>query len=267
MFGFIIPCHVTTLTTYRMIESSIDKIREFHQEPIVLIDDCSTFDLTPLTQRASNLTIETSDSPRSGELNPYLYYHKHCHFETAVIIHDSMQLMKKLEISHVSDVQFIRIFTEHTRSWSHLDEPQTPYNVIHGIKKHDDLNLHLLDVCFKHKSGFYTFAKNVYHRKNEWIGCFGVMSIINHSFLNKLQDNTGILDCAWRIKDKRDRCALESLFPIACLYTLTRASASPWRVRPKWSSPLEHLQNSYDGDQNNIDNNTKYSFQKLTLAR
>jgi hypothetical protein len=69
---------------------------------------------------------------------------------------------------------------------------------------------------------FYNWLTDIYDKKNLWVGCFGPVTIIRHDFLQKLQEKTNFLNIIPYIKNKRDRIAMESIYPLACQYTLGR---------------------------------------------
>ncbi len=97
-------------------------------------------------------------------------------------------------------------------------EEQTEYNIEHGIKTHDDLIKHLVNTYNKKKK-FIEFFNDIYDKRDDWYGCFGVMTIMTLEFLEKLQEETGVLDMIPQVNTRRRRMALESFFSIACQYS------------------------------------------------
>ena len=98
--GFIILRHVKSKFTDRYWKYSYDSIRKFYPEnKIVIIDDNSKQQF--LTNKKLYKTqIIKSEFPGRGELLPYYYYSKKKFFDTAVIIHDSVFINKKLDFNH-----------------------------------------------------------------------------------------------------------------------------------------------------------------------
>lgn len=250
--GFIIPTYVSSEKHYSILKDGIRKIRQYHDWPIVIINDHSPLDIGSIAHEFPNISIELSYKKGAGELNPYWHYYHHKYFDTAIIMHDSMHLNKKLEkIDKVNSIQFLRYFVHHKSLWSKILEPQTEYNRNFGIKNHDDLIIHLINITLKDlNQPFHNFCNLMYFQKNKWVGCWGIQSIVTWDFLSQLQEKTNILDFINVIKNRRDRMAMESIFALATLY-LTN---------------LNTLVNAYDGSytrQNLVTTN----FNKITMGR
>lgn len=250
--GFIIPTYVSTEKHYDILKDGTRKIRQYHDWPIVIINDHSPINISAIAHEFPNISIELSHKKGAGEMNPYWHYYHHKYFDTAIIMHDSMHLNKNLEkIDKVNSIQFLRYFVHHKSLWSKILEPQTEYNKEFSIKNHDDLILHLIDVTLKNTNqSFYNFCNSIYSQKNKWVGCWGIQSIVTWDFLSKLQEKTNILDFINVIKNRRDRMAMESIFALACLYV----------------SNLETITKAYDGSyasQKLITNN----FKKIAIGR
>lgn len=217
-FGFIIPTYVTTEAHKSVLRDGLKKIRLYHQNPIILIDDHSPLDISDIKNEFPDIFIEQSMFQGAGEMNPYIHFYTNKCFDVAVILHDSMHLNKALEgIDLVKDIKFIRYFTNHIVQWSWIQEPRTEYNIQHGIVVHDDLIVHLLKKVLSDKNQlFLNFCLDRYYKKRSWIGCFGIQTIIAHDFLKELQDKTNVLDFLVITNDRRNRCAMESIFALAC---------------------------------------------------
>lgn len=232
-FGFIIPTYIATETHKDLLRECIRKIRLYHANKIILINDHSPLDISDIQQEFSDVSIELSMVKGAAEMNPYLYFYSHKCFDTAVILHDSMHLNKPLSgVENIKDIQFIRNFTNHILQWERIKEPRTQYNQINAIITHEDLIIHLLKKVLTDKNvSFLTFCLEKYYQKRSWTGCFGIQTIISHDFLKELQEKTNILDFTSVINNRRERMAMESIFSLAC--HLLRTS--------------EYLRKSYDG--------------------
>lgn len=219
-FGFIIPTYVTTETHKIVLRECLRKIRLYHANPIVLINDHSPLDISEIQKEFANVSIESSMIKGAGEMNPYLHFYAHKYFDTAIILHDSMHLNKPLErVDSIQDIKFIRYFTNHIFHWNLIQEPKTYYNEQHGIIVHDDLIIHLLKRILSEKNKlFLNFCLERYAQKKQWVGCFGIQTIITHNFLKELHNKTNILDFATITNNRRSRCAMESIFALACHY-------------------------------------------------
>lgn len=256
--GFIIPSYIASEKHLDILREGIRKIRLYHDYPIVIINDHSPIDISALSRDFNNVTIELSLMKARGEMNPYLHYYVNKYFDTAIIIHDSMHLKKKLEnIDKITDFKFIRYFTNHRLHWAFIPEPQTDYNKRFAIKNHDDLVFRLIEKIKDKNKSFYDFCKGIYYKKDEWIGCFGIQSIMSWNFLNELQAKTNVLDLMEFMKDRRDRMAMESIFALACLYVK--------------DSNLEYLMDAYDGIYYDgimvAGRLTTQNFEKISLCR
>ena len=97
-FGFIITRHVNSHKTNKYWIRSVTLINTIYPDtPIIIIDDNSNVDfLTDATLNLKNLTIVQSEYPGRGELLPFIYLLKHRWFDSAVIMHDSVFVHKKI---------------------------------------------------------------------------------------------------------------------------------------------------------------------------
>lgn len=255
-FGFIIPTYIATEAHLAVLKEGLRRIRLYHNYPIVIINDHSPIDLSNLEKEFKDVTVELSLNKGAGEMNPYLHYYLHKYFDTAIILHDSMHLNKPLEnIGLVLDIKFVRHFTNHVIHWSTLTEPKTDYNQKYGIKTHDDLIIHLLKKVLSEKNlPFLDFCLERYPKKRTWVGCYGIQTIITHDFLKELQEKTNILDFTVIATNRRSRCAMESIFALACHYL----------------RDTDYLANSYDGlyfDGINPGKLITENFSKISLNR
>ena len=186
--GFIMLRHVNNEQTNNYWSHCYDCIRKFYPESkILIIDDNSNYNF--ITEKELYKTkIIQSEYPKRGEILPYYYYLKNKEFDTALILHDSAFINKKLEVD-VKDYKILWCF-EHR--WDQIKDETTM------IEKFDDLEL-----------------KEFYEDKKRWKGCFGGMSIITHDYLTKINnkyDISKLLDC---ITTRYNRCSFERV--IGCL--------------------------------------------------
>jgi hypothetical protein len=142
-----------------------------------------------------------------AELLPYMYFLRLRPFSRAVILHDSVFLQKRLDVEEgdLDAGKGIRFL------WSiphRFDE--SIYNQIHrlidGLKR---LEKHERDEVRR----YYT------HGKEEWLGCFGVMSIVDHSWLEALEARYHLIeDLLPLIHSRNDRSALERVFAVVAYH-------------------------------------------------
>ncbi len=160
-FGFIILRHVNNIKTNDYWQICYDSIRKFYPEnKILIIDDNSNYDFIS-KKTLHNTIIINSEFHGKGEILPYIYYLQNKLFDSALIIHDSVFIQKKIDFS-VTDYKILWDFG-HGR-----DQINDETKMIQAL---DNQNL-----------------KDFYENKSLWKGCFGGMTIITYNFL-KLLDN------------------------------------------------------------------------------
>lgn len=249
--GFIIPSYVATWDHLNVLKQALSRIRQYHDYPIVIINDHSPVDLNPLMNQFSNVRIELSLRKARGEMNPYLHYYQNRYFDIAIVIQDSMLIKKKLEnVEQVSDIKFLRYFICNRSACNITPEPATAYNIQNNIYHHGDLIMHLVTKIENKNKSFYDFCADLYYQKMEWIGCYGMQSIITWDFLNEMQLKTNVLDILDFMKDRRDRMAMEAIFAFACLYAKDTDNS--------------YLMNAYDGV---LVTDSNAAFDKISFAR
>lgn len=228
-FGFILSSYINSHVSYRSLIDSISLIRRIHpKRKIVIIDDHSQWNFNNFPSD-ENIIRVPSKHKGGGEMNPYYYFYHNKPFDRAVIIHDSFHLLAPIENIDEIDVKFIWHFNVHRTRWHNTMEPESEYNKKNNIKNHDDK---IIDFVAKSEmtEDFKSWFNTIYMDKDRWTGCFGIMSIISHDFLTLLQEKTNILSTLEKIRDRRDRMVMESVFALACKF-----------VRE------DNYENSYDG--------------------
>ncbi len=219
-FGFIIPSYCDSDIHLSQLRRCLKSIRNHHSEKIIIIDDYSTKDINLVVVDFDNIEIMKSPVKGAGDMVTYHLMKEHHLFDKAIIIQDSMTLEKKLDrLDEIDTISYLWYFTNHRHHWDHIEEPQDDYNIKHGIKVHDDLLVHCIDTLIE-KEEFKKFAQDIYFQKNKWCGCFGCLSIVNYDFLETLNNKTGIIDIMLKMNNNRLRRAAESMFGLACLFTL-----------------------------------------------
>lgn len=219
-FCFIIPSYCNSELHINQLKRCISSIRRYHDNKIFIIDDYSDLDLKLILKKIDNLEVLKSPVKSAGDMVTYSIFLRKKEFQKAVIFQDSMNLESKLvDIDNIHTIKPIWYFTNHRLHWSHIKEPQTEYNINHGIKVHDDLIIHCIDTMIKDEK-FKIWVKNIYHQKNRWAGNIGCQSIVDYDFLVELNAKTGIVDLLTKMNDNRLRRVAESLFPLACQYVL-----------------------------------------------
>jgi hypothetical protein len=197
MLGFIIIRHVCSKVTDLYWKECYTCIRKWYPEhPILIIDDSSDLNYLKENIITENCTtIHDTENRGVAELLPYYYFHKLRPFDTAVIIHDSVFIQSKVkfELKEGENIRYLWTF-----------DHQYSSDISHHITK-------LLIVT----PGAQNLIEMFKHEENKWIGCFGVMSVIRLSFLDKLQENYNIFPLLLSHVTFRDmRSALERVFAL-----------------------------------------------------
>ena len=179
--GFIILRHVRDEITDRYWRLCFNSIKSFYPESkIIMIDDNS--DQSKIGEFPHEVTVVQSEFPGRGELLPYYYYSRNKWFDRAVILHDSTILTRYIDFS-IKDYKFIWEFQHH---WDQIEDETRM------IKIFEDEEL-----------------LKFYQNKNLWKGCFGGMSIIDHSFLNKVNQKYDFSKLVDLVRVRFNRCSFE----------------------------------------------------------
>jgi hypothetical protein len=186
--GFIILRHVNSTITNTYWIKSYKGIREFYPENHILIIDDNSNSKFLTNEELYNTTIINSEFPKRGELLPYYYYLHNKLFDTAVIIHDSVFIQKKMNFE--------------------VDKYKIIWTFKHGS---DQIADETKMIQLFNDTELYEFYKN----KNKWLGCFGGMSIITHDYLTHINSKYDISKLLDVVLTRYNRCSFERV--IACL--------------------------------------------------
>lgn len=189
---FVILRHVSNPNQNYWI-NCYNSIRKFYKNRIIIIDDNS------IQKHIKNIILQNTEIiqnqfPGSGEISPYYYFYKYHWTNKIIFIHDSTILLSKFDekkINSITDISFLWYFKDH--KW---DNNITISNKINNLKNKDLL------------------LKTLQHQK--WFGCFGVMSIITHDFLTKINQQFNFTNLIKYIKNREDRMDIERIFAICC---------------------------------------------------
>jgi hypothetical protein len=199
MLGFIILRHVNSKSTDLYWKECYKCIRKFYDNPILIIDDSSNPVYLLETFPLKNCTIiYDKDHKGAGELLPYYYFHKLKPFDTAVILHDSVFIKTRINFEENFDntIRFLWSF-EHTWDDAMLE---TISDLITPLPHSDEL-------------------VSLFHKKNEWKGCFGVMSVIHWNFLTTINERHALFETLLpKITSRDHRKALERIVALLAYY-------------------------------------------------
>ena len=180
-FGFIMTRHVCNNATNELWKESYRCIREHYPTTvkILIIDDNSKQEFINHSDFSLiNTEVIQSEFPKRGELLAYYYFLKLKPFDKAVIIHDSIFIRRYINFSLLDD--FCPLFS-FKRNW---DNPNVEIPIVKELKN-DTLNKD--------------------YQSKEWLGCFGVMSIISYNTLNFLQEEYNFPNNLVYILDSREK--------------------------------------------------------------
>jgi hypothetical protein len=202
--GFIFTRHVNSERTNSYWIECYKSIRKIYPHNfIIIIDDNSNYDYIsfPADLEIYNCDIIQSEYPKCGELLSYYYFYKYHFFEKAFIIHDSTFVNKQMDVEGVENIKYIWHFTHH---W---DEPDAEKKLIHKLNYKKEL-LHFYD-------------------EQRWYGCYGLQSVITHSFVKRIFEKYNLMNLVKFIKSRPQRMNLERVFSVVCTYELNKLYEEP----------------------------------------
>jgi len=188
--GFIMLRHVRCAETNQLWNHNYRSIRrEYPDAPIMIIDDHSDQSFVKSEQPLENVEIvESRFPPNTAELLPYIYFLEKRPFHKAVIVHDGAFVQKRLDTETVVDVQILFDFNPN------IFRSQTDVSLVVELDNTDDL---------------LTVYVN-----NDFVGCFGCMSIITLEFTELLFQKYNLHALVGRLTDRKTRSSLERVFGI-----------------------------------------------------
>ena len=191
-FIFILTRHVTSEWTNNYWIEAYTCIRNIYPNKIVIIDDNSNQDFIKYDIELINVEVIQSEYPGAGELLPYFYFYKNKYAPRAVIIHDSVFIMKHIDFGGIrGDIKFL---------WT--------YNHWHDDTKNEKLLIGKLN-------NSPALLKR-YDMSHTWTLCYGVMSVINYDFLAQLQDKYNLLTLVNYANTRKQRMCIERIFGLLC---------------------------------------------------
>lgn len=197
-FGFIITRHVNSEQTNKYWNQCVKLIRTIYPlQKIIIIDDNSNYNFVKADFQYANLEVIQSEFIKRGELLPFIYYLRHKWFPSAVIIHDSTFVHKK--------INFNRISAPVLPLWHHNYDKENESNIIRilsSLKNHHKLmnRLHNTKEII-----------NIFGIKNDtkFNLCFGCQCFIRLPFLEMLEQKYKLTNLIPAIQCRTDRCSLE----------------------------------------------------------
>ena len=189
-FGFIILRHVNSHRTNRLWYNSLKNIRKFYRNKIYIIDDNSDYNFITNQKNIADVKVKNSIYKKRGEILPYYYLYLLKLFKRCLIIHDSVFINKYINFNkYKKDIHFLWHFDHECNN---LADENTMMKLLNNdiiINKYDE---------------------------KKWLGCFGVQTIINYSFVEKLHENFKIFDLIKYIDTRSKRMNFERIFSVLC---------------------------------------------------
>jgi hypothetical protein len=191
-YGFIIIRHVNSERTNNYWIESYKSIRKFYNNKIVIIDDNSNYLYIKYNESDFfNCDFIQSEYNGRGEILGYYYLYINKLFKKAIIIHDSVFINSYIDFNKFNNIKFIWHFTHH---W---DNEAEELNLLNKIENNDTL-------------------RDIYNDKNKWVGCFGVQSIVDYVFLEKIVLKYNLFTLLINITNRSIRMNFERIFALLC---------------------------------------------------
>jgi hypothetical protein len=189
--GFIILRHVNNnITATYWIKSYVCIRKHYPNANIIIIDDNSDYNYinTELEKNLYKVRIIKSEYKQRGELLPYIYYLENKHCDYCCIIHDSVFTNAKVDL-YTNTASILWSF-EH-----HYNKPKEEIDLIKTLNNHEEL-------------------LELYKEKDKWLGCFGGMTVINHSFLCMLDARYNFKNMIHAINSRKNRMCFERVISV-----------------------------------------------------
>ena len=194
--GFIILRHVKCKNTDKLWKTSYQHIRKLYKDNnILIIDDNSNYNFidTKYEKTLHNCKIIISEYPGRGELLPYIYFLENKHCDIAYILHDGCFINKDIIIQNsINNLKTVRKLWSFRHLWN---QPQNEIKLIKTLNNNSELI-------------------KIHKNTHSWKGMFGVMSVINHDFLSKINDKYNLYKLIDVVKTRYNRKSLERVMAI-----------------------------------------------------
>ena len=192
-FGFIILRHVNNKQTNQLWKINIKNIRKFYNNKIYIIDDNSNEDfLDEEITSYKNCFLIKSEFKKRAEILPYYYLFTKKLFEKVLIIHDGTFINKFIDFKNIKEE--IKYLWHFTHKWDNREEELKMLNLINN----------------NNLTNFY--------KTKEWVGCFGIQSIISLNFINKIYNKYNFDKLLEYIDERPKRMNFERIFSVICTY-------------------------------------------------
>ena len=222
--GFIILRHVNNQETGIYWKKCYESIRRFYKEnQIMILDDNSNYEYIDTSYEVNlhNVIIKNNTLQARGEILPYLYFLNDKFSDIAVILHDSVFLNKYIDFSNISTCKMLWSFPKINPKYKNMIKVEKAIGgAFTGKKKYDKIKFNCDLTIPRSTKPIIKLLDNHekilnYYENGDWYGCFGAMSVVSHSFLDKINQNHNLFNLETIIKSRHMRMAFERVW--ACL--------------------------------------------------
>jgi hypothetical protein len=199
-FGFIVLRHVNSSITNLYWNRCVSQIRMLYPGvSIVIIDDNSNhiyLEDLHAHYTCPDVSIIDSEYPGAGEILPYYYLYTRRLFDSATIIHDSVFIQKKVMFQQLArDYPVCPLWHFYT-----VEDPGNCVRLASLLKNSSKLQ----DILQGDRTSVFNIRKD-----QRMTGCFGTQSVIQRSFLEKIERKYSLFSLVSVIRTRRDRMSLE----------------------------------------------------------
>jgi len=214
--GFYILRHMSCNDSMEFWHIAYTRIRQLYANiPIVIIDDNSRKHLVKngtnqkreKEARLENTRFESYPKYSGrGELLSYYAFQKNHPFEKAVFLHDTTFLNgKPVDFDAVEGVKYMWYFDDHS-----FDDPKNERRIIDTLGN-------------KSKEA----VKSLYNNRTGWHGCFGVLSVMDHTALSRIVMKYELFNVLSIVSTRTMRKAMERVFAVLCTLEQPSLATSP----------------------------------------
>jgi hypothetical protein len=257
-YGFVMTRHVNSVKTNKYWNECYSSIRKFYpKNTVIIIDDNSKYEyITPLpdTPPLTNVFFIQSEFPGRGELLPYYYLNKYKLFQTAIIIHDSVFIQQPIPLTTLT-----------------LKTPTLIWNFQHFWEKppNPDITNDIKSLISKLNPEHTQRLLELYEKKEQWTGSYGVMSIINTEYISTTLDQTyHFFNLLEHVTTRNQRCCLERVFGLICADSNQSQTPCPTLLGDIHHYINQYCNWEYDFDQYmNDKNNIKLKIERFPIIK
>lgn len=200
-WGFVLTRHVNSNVTNMYWNEACKSIRKVYPDvPIMVVDDNSDPAFLYTDIPLDGITVVQSEYKGRGEILAYYYFWTLRPFDKAVVIHDSVFIQHKIRaildpvLASLQTVRFCWYF-------SHI---------------YDAPDVETFFIRCTESSVVDDWAHFHNQKREKWLGCFGVMSVVTHGFIDMLQQKHHFFKILDHVFSRNERYNIERVFASVC---------------------------------------------------